>query len=172
MNPFKSYYKVAKHTSTSWEVNPRLTSVRCMLRFAHSPLNTSTKSHLICVCGDNETELHLFFYCKIHDAAHAMLCNKVCNILTDNKLAEHFNYLSNVELLLRFVFGLSEEPTQASVAVFCAVDEEFWQAPRNTVHHLCVIRTFLLYFTYISSSWQDTIVVIRLKAVAKLSLNK
>jgi len=96
-----------------------------MLRFAHSPLNTSTKSHLICVCGDNETELHLFFYCKIHDAAHAMLCNKVCNILTDNKLAEHFNYLSNVELLLRFVFGLSEEPTQASVAVFCAVDEEF-----------------------------------------------
>jgi len=45
MNRLKSYYHVAKHSSLYLlGVNPRLTSVRCMLRLAHSPLNISKKS--------------------------------------------------------------------------------------------------------------------------------
>ena len=60
---------------------------------------------------------------RFHDATLAILCNKVCNILTDNKLAEHFDCSSNVELLHLLLFGLSDGPIQISVAVFCAVDE-------------------------------------------------
>jgi len=63
-------------------------------------------------------EIHLFFYCKFHDAARAILCNKVCKILTENNLAEHFDCLSNVELLRLFLFGLSDDDglSQTSMA--------------------------------------------------------
>ena len=59
-----------------------------------------------------ENEFHHFFYCKFHVAARAILCIKVCNISTDNKLAEHFHCLSNDELLRLFLFGLSDGLTQ------------------------------------------------------------
>ena len=39
----------------------------------------------ICVCGEIETEINLFFYCNFHDSARAVLFNRVCNIVTDNK---------------------------------------------------------------------------------------
>jgi len=79
MNRLKSYYHVAKqNTLHLLGVNPRLTSVRCMLRLAHSPLNINKKSYRTCVCGDIETEIHRFFYCKLHDAARAILSNRVC----------------------------------------------------------------------------------------------
>jgi len=55
-----------------------------MPRLAHSPLNINKKFYRICVCGDNETEIHLFFFCKLHGAAGAILSNRVCNIVTDN----------------------------------------------------------------------------------------
>jgi len=95
-----------------------------MLRFTHSPLNINTKSYLTCVSGDIETEIHLFFCCKIHDDARAILCNGVCNIVTDNKSHEIFDCLSNVELLRVFLFGLpDDEPSHISVAVFCTVGD-------------------------------------------------
>jgi len=47
-----------------------------------------------------------------------ILCNMVCIVLTDNKSAAHFDCLCNVELLRLFLFGLSDTPTQISVAVF------------------------------------------------------
>jgi len=75
-----------------------------MLRLSHSPLRINKKSYRIDVCGDIEAELHLSFYCKFHDAAQTVRCNKVCNILTDNKLSEHFDCLINVELL-RWAFA-------------------------------------------------------------------
>ena len=56
MNRLKSYYHVAKHSILHLlGVNSRLTAVRCMVRLAHSPLNTNKKSYRICVCGDIET---------------------------------------------------------------------------------------------------------------------
>ena len=82
-------------------VNPRLTSVLCILRLAHSRLNISYRTF---VCRDIETEL-LFFYCKFHDAARAILCNRICTIVTDSKSPELFDCLSNVELMRIFLFG-------------------------------------------------------------------
>jgi len=62
MNRLKSCYYVANHrTLHLLGVHPRLTSVHCILRFGHSPLNTNKTSYRIRVCGDIETELHLFF---------------------------------------------------------------------------------------------------------------
>jgi len=118
---------------------------------AHSPLNFNKKSYRTCVCGDIETEIHLFFHCNFHDAARAILSNRVCNIVTDNKSTEFFDCLSIVELLRIFLFGLpDDEPSHISVAVFCAVDivlkscNRFWQHPRDLVHRLWEIRAFLL----------------------------
>jgi len=76
------------------------------------------------VCGDIETEIHLFFYCNFHDDARAILSNRVCNIVIDNKSPEFFVCLSNVELLRIFLFGLpDEESSRISVAVFRPVDD-------------------------------------------------
>ena len=62
MNRLTSYYHVAKqNTHHLLGVNPRLTSVRCMLRLAHSPVNINKKSYRTCVCDDIETEIHLLF---------------------------------------------------------------------------------------------------------------
>ena len=98
MNRLNSYYHVAKHSTLHHlGVNPRLTSVRCMLRLALSPLNINSRSYRTCICGDIETEIHLFFYCKFHDVARAILSNSICNIVTDNKSPELFDFLSKVE---------------------------------------------------------------------------
>jgi len=92
MNRLKSYYHVAKHSTLHLlGVNPRLTSVRCMLRLAHSLAH------------------NLFFYCKLHDAARAILSNRVCSIVTVNKSPEIFDRLSDVELLRIFLFGLPDD---------------------------------------------------------------
>ena len=154
MNRLKSYYHVAKHNTLHLlGVNPRLTSVRCMLRLTHNPLNISKKFYRTCVCGDIETEIHHFFYCNFRDAARTIHSNRVCNIVTDNKSPEIFDCLSNVELLRIFLFGLPDDgPSHISVAVFYVVDEfltscnRFWQYPRDLVHHLWEIRAFLLHF--------------------------
>jgi len=106
MNRLMTYYHVSKqNTHHHLGVNPRLTSLRCMLRLAHSPLNINKKSYRTCVCGDIETEIHLFFYCNFHDAARAILSNRVYNIVTNNISPEFFDCLSNVELLRIFLFG-------------------------------------------------------------------
>ena len=150
-------------------------------KVAHEELkgfNINKMSYRICVWDDIVTELHRFFYCKFHDTARAVLFNKFCHILTDNKLPEHFDCLSNVELLLLFLFGLSDVPTQISVDVFCAV-VEFLKL--NLVIDsdcilvtLCVIYVWFVLsyciFVHISSLWHDKIAVIRLTPVAKLSL--
>jgi len=94
-----------------------------MLRLAHSPLKINKKYYRTCVCGDIETEIHLFFSCKFHDAARAIVCNRVCNTVTDNKSPELFDCLSNVELVRIFLLGLpADKPSHISIAVFCAVD--------------------------------------------------
>jgi len=125
MNRLKSYYHVAKkNTHHLLGVNSHLTSVRCMLRLAHSPLNINKRSYRTCVCGDIKTEIQLFFYCNFHDAARAILFNRVYNIVIDNKSPEFFDCLNNVELLRIFLFGLpDDEPSHILVAVFCAVDD-------------------------------------------------
>jgi len=78
--------------------------------------------------------------------------------MTGNKVAEHFDCLSKVELLSLFLFGLSGAPIQISVAVLCAVDEflklcgEFRLRLSNIKRRVCAIRGFLLYFAYTSLS--------------------
>ena len=128
MNRLMSYYHVAKqNTHHLLGVNPRLTSVRCMLRLAHSTLNINKRSHRTCVYGDIETEIYLFFHCNFHDATRAILFNRVYNIVTNNISHEFFDCLSNVELLRTFLFGLPDNESitylSISVAVFCAVDD-------------------------------------------------
>ena len=110
MNRLMSYYHVAKqNTHHHLGVNPRLTSVRCMLRLAHSPLNINKKSYRACVCGDFETEIHLFFHYNFHDAARSILFNRVYNIVINNVSPEFFDCLSSVKLLHIFLFGLPDK---------------------------------------------------------------
>ena len=91
---FMNYYHVAKqNTHHLLGVNPRLTSVRCMLRLAHSPLDINKKLYRTCVCGGIEAEIHLFFCCDFHDAARAILFNRVYNIVTNNISPEFFDCL-------------------------------------------------------------------------------
>jgi len=127
MNRLKSYYNVSKYNNPHhFGINPHLTTDRFMLRFANTPLNIYKKYYCTCVCDAIETELRLFFNCKFHNAARAILCTRVCDIVSANKLPEVFDYLSNHELLHTFVFGLpDDEPSFISspTAVFCAVDE-------------------------------------------------
>ena len=169
--------------------NPRLTSVRCMLCLAHSPLNINKKSYRTCVCGDIETEIHLFFCCNFHDAARAILFNRVYNIVTNNMSPEFFDCLSNVQLLRIFLFGLPDnEPSHVSVAVFCAMDDflkscnKFWCVPVVPYELLathcicfCVSICFSILFALLhchSSTWHEKIAPVRLPPVARLSLNK
>ena len=163
MNRLKSYYHVPKHSTLHLlGVNPRLTSVHCMLRCAHSPLNINKKSYRICVCSDIETEIHFFFHCNCHDAARVILCNKFCNILTDTNLAEQCDCLSKVSCcvhsyLVRLMHQyksrwLSFDPQMSSSNLTVGFD--------YTLVTTCVIhvfRAFLFYFAYISLSWQDKI---------------
>jgi len=97
INRLKSYYHVAKqNTFHLLGVNPRLTSVCCMLRLAHSPLNINKKSYRTCVCCDIETEIHLFFtvnFMMPHERSFPI--GSVCNIVTDNKPPEIFDCLSD-----------------------------------------------------------------------------
>ena len=80
MNHLKSYYHVAKYSALHLlGVNPRLTSVRYMLRFAYSPLNIN--KNLIVSERGCWNWASPFFYSKFHDAAQAILCDNVCNIL-------------------------------------------------------------------------------------------
>jgi len=189
-----SYYHVAKqNTHHLLGVNPRLISVRCMLRLAHSPLNINKKSYRTCVCGDIETEIHLFFCCNFHDAARAIPFNRVYNIVTNNMSHEFFDCLSNVQLLRIFLFGLPDnEPSHVSVAVFCAVEpwmifsslvidfakscNRFWcvpVVPNELLAMQCICFSVLFALLhYHSSTWHDKIAPVRLPPVARLSLNK
>ena len=89
-----------------------------MLRFTHSTVNFNKKSYRIGVCGVIEIEFHLTFYWKFRDAAWAKFSNKVCDISIDNKLAVHFECLSNGEPLRIFLFDLSDPLNGISLAIF------------------------------------------------------
>jgi len=166
-----------------------MTSVRCMLRLAHSPLNINKKSYRTCVCGGIETEIHLFCCCDFHDAARAILFSRVYNIVTNNISPEFFDCRSSIELLRIFLFGLpNNEPSHVSVAMFCVVDDflkscnRFWCVPVVLYELLdmqcicfCASICFSIVFAllhYLSSTWHDKIAPVRLPPVARLSLNR
>jgi len=103
-------------------LNPHMTSIRCMLRFAHSPYLTKN-NYRFCICGEMETELHLFFHCNVHCATRTALHNKVHDILNETGFAERFERLGHTDLLRLYLYGVPDAPTAVSVAVFGAVDE-------------------------------------------------
>ena len=100
-----------------------MTSIRCMLRFAHSPLNITKNNYRVCVCGEMETELLLFFHCNVHCAARTALHNKVHDILNETGFAERLERLGHTDLLRLYLYGVPDAPTAVSVAIFNAVDE-------------------------------------------------
>ena len=100
-----------------------MTSVRCMLRFAHSPVNITKNNYRVCTCGEMETELHLFFHCNFHCAAWTALHNKVHDIRNETGFDERFERLSHTDLLRWYLYGVLDAPTAVSVAIFNAVDE-------------------------------------------------
>jgi len=73
-----------------------MTSIRCLLSFAHSPLNITKNNYRVCMCGEIETELHLFFHSNVHCAA---LHNKAQVILNETSFAERFERLGHTDLL-------------------------------------------------------------------------
>ena len=54
--------------------------------FAHSPLNITKNNYRVCMCGEMETELHLFFQCNVHCAARTALHNKAQSYFERNQL--------------------------------------------------------------------------------------
>jgi len=75
-----------------------------MLRFAHSPYLTKN-SYRFCICGEMETELHLFFHCNVHCAIRTALHNKVHDILNETGFAERFERLGHTDLLRLYYMG-------------------------------------------------------------------
>jgi len=76
-----------------------MTSIRCLLSFAHSPLNITKNNYCVCMCGEMETELRLFFHCNVHCAARTALHNKAQVILNETSFAERFERLGHTDLL-------------------------------------------------------------------------
>jgi len=99
-----------------------MTSIRCMLRFGHSPLNITKNNYRVCIC-EMETELHLFFHCNVHCAAGTALHNKLHDILNETGFAERFERLGDTDLLRLYLHGVPDAPAAVSVAIFNAVDE-------------------------------------------------
>ena len=131
-----------------------------MVRLAHSPLNINKKSYSTCVCRDIETEIHLFFFCKFHDAARAILCNRVCNIVTDNKSPELFDFLNNDEL---WVYSCSVYSSLACLMMRHHTSRWLCFAPRmiflsividfdNISRTLCIIYGRFVLFCFIFCS--------------------
>ena len=89
----------------------------------HSPLNITKNNYRVCICGEMETELHLFFRCIVHCAAQTALHNKVHDILNETGFVERFECLGHTGLLLLYLHGVPDAPTSVSVAIFNAVDE-------------------------------------------------
>ena len=104
-------------------LNPHMTSIRYMLRFAHSLVNISKNNYHYCICGEMETEVHPFFHCNVHCAAWTALHSKVYDILNETSFAERFERLGHTNLLRLYLYAVPDVPTTVSVAVFGAVDE-------------------------------------------------
>jgi len=99
MNRLNSHYHISRKSTHLLGLNPHMTSIRCMLRFAHSPLNITKNNYPFCICGEMEIELHLFFHCNVHCAARTALHNKVHDILNETGFAERFERLGHTDLL-------------------------------------------------------------------------
>jgi len=124
MNRLNSHYHISKKsTHHLLGLNPQMTSIRCILRFGHSPLNITKNNHRVCVCGEMETELHLFFHCIVHCAARTALHNNVHDILNETGFAERFERLGHTDFLRLYLHGVPDAPTAVSVAIFNAIDE-------------------------------------------------
>ena len=55
MNRLKSHYLISKKsTHHLLGLNPQMTSIRCMLRLGHSPLNITKNNYRVCICGGME----------------------------------------------------------------------------------------------------------------------
>ena len=84
------------HRYATVRLNPHMTSIRCFLSFAHSPLNITKFIYRVFVCGEMETELHLFFHCNVHCAA---LHSKGQVVLNETSFAERFERLGHTDSL-------------------------------------------------------------------------
>jgi len=100
-----------------------MTSIRCMLRFTHSPLNIAKNNYCVCICSEMETKLHLFFHCNVHCAARTALHNNAHDILNETGFAEQFEHLRHTDLLRLYLHGVPDALTTVSVAIFNTVDE-------------------------------------------------
>jgi len=94
-----------------------MTAIRCMLRFAHSPLNITKNNYRVCIWSEMENKLHVFFHCNVHCAEQTALHNKVHNILNETGFAERFERLGHTDLLRLYVCGVPDAPTTVSVAI-------------------------------------------------------
>jgi len=124
MNRLKSHYLISKKSTHHLSgLNPQMTSIRCMLRLGHSPLNITKNNYRVCICGGMETELHLIFRCNVHCAARAALHGGVRDILNEAGFAERLERLGQIDLLRLYLHGVPDAPTAVSVSIFNAVDE-------------------------------------------------
>ena len=88
-NRLKSYYHVAKHGT------PNLFRVILIYNsfvvcFAHSPWNINKNRIVLAFAVISKLRFAFSFTVNFHDAARAILSNRVCNIVTDNKSPELF----------------------------------------------------------------------------------
>ena len=97
-------------------LNPHMTSIRCLLSFAHSPLNITKNNYRVCMCGEMETELHLFFQGNVHCAARTALHNKAQVILNDLNAWV-------IPICCDYIYGVPDARTAVSLAIFNTVDE-------------------------------------------------
>ena len=80
-------------------------------------------TYRVCICGEMETDLHLFLHSCVRCAARTALHNKDHDILNETDFAERFERLGHTDLLILYLHGVPDAPIAVSVAIFNAVDE-------------------------------------------------
>jgi len=88
-NRLKSYYHVAKH-GTPHLFRVILIYNSFVVCFAHSPWNINKNRIVLAFAVISKLRFAFSFTVNFHDAARAILSNRVCNIVTDNKSPELF----------------------------------------------------------------------------------
>jgi len=79
--------------------NPSATSLRCMFRLGHSPLNINMESFRQCSCGSTETLEHLLLQCNLTlQHRNLLLLTLKIPCLTKKFIVSHNILLSQIKL--------------------------------------------------------------------------
>jgi len=103
--------------------NPSATSLRCVFRLGHSPLNINMKSFRQWSCGSTETLEHLLLQCNLTLHHRHLLLLTLKNTLLNEKIYNQPQYsiIRNKTLIHILLFGHPKLSFKPTVVIFSAL---------------------------------------------------